>query len=265
MICKDIIKICDELAARRYAVDWDRKNDGLQFGNDNWKVSKIYLAVDVDDEVLEDAITQGADMIISHHPLIFGGINQINNDTAIGRRLLQMAEHRISYFAMHTNFDVACMADDAADHLGLLDRGVLEVTYTGEMGEEGIGRYGRLPQKMSVRDLCQLTKEKFCLDTVKVFGDLDREVERVAISPGSGKGMSEVALIQGAEVLITGDIDHHTGIDAVADGLCIIDAGHYGLEHIFIDYMKDVLDEKIDPAEKVEIIKAPLRHPFTVL
>ncbi len=265
MICDEILKLCEELAPVSYAIDWDRKNDGLQLGDRNWKVSRIYLALDATEEVIEDAIRSGADMLITHHPMIFGGINQINSDSSIGRRLLTLAENKISYIAMHTNFDVKCMADDAADYLGLTDRQVLEITTSEEEGPEGIGRVGSLPNKMTLAELCRLVKEKFGLDTVKVFGELDQEVERAAISPGSGKGMTEAALAVKADVLITGDIDHHTGIDAVADSLCIIDAGHYGLEHIFTDYMEAFLKDKIDPAEKIEIIKEPLKHPFLVL
>ncbi len=265
MICDEIIKLCEELAPLDYAMNWDRKNDGLQLGDRNWKVSRIYLALDASDEVIADALQKGADMLITHHPMIFGGINQINSDSSIGCRLLKLAEHKISYLAMHTNFDVACMADEAADYLQLRDRSVLETTLVDEEGEKGIGKVGRLPEKMTVRQLCEEVKKQFHLEQVKVFGDLDAEVERVAISPGSGKDMVGAALASHAELLITGDIDHHTGIDAVADSLFIIDAGHYGLEHIFTDYMYRFLKERLDDSEGIEVIKEPLKHPFKVL
>lgn len=265
MICDEIMKLCEELAPLDYAMGWDRKNDGLQLGDRSWKVSRIYLALDASDEVIEDALEKGADMLITHHPMIFGGINQINSDSLIGRRLLKLAEHKISYLAMHTNFDVACMADEAADYLQLADREVLETVLTDEEGEKGIGKVGRLPKKMTLRALCEEVKKQFCLDNVKVFGDLDAEVERAAISPGSGKDMTGPALVAHADVLITGDIDHHTGIDAVADSLFIIDAGHYGLEHIFTDYMYRFLKDRLDPSEGIEVIQEPLKIPFFIV
>ncbi len=265
MICDEIIKLCEELAPLDYALEWDRKNDGLQLGSREWKVSRIYLALDASDEVIDDVIEKKADMLITHHPMIFGGINKINSDSSIGRRLLKLAEHKVSYLAMHTNFDVACMADEAADYLQLRDREVLETTLVDEKGEKGIGKVGRLPEKMTLRQLCEEVKRQFGLDNVKVFGNLDAEVERVALSPGSGKDMVGAALAAKAEVLITGDIDHHTGIDALADSLFIIDAGHYGLEHIFTDYMYRFLKGRLDPSEKIEVITEPMKHPFLVL
>jgi putative NIF3 family GTP cyclohydrolase 1 type 2 len=87
-------------------------------------------------------------------------------------------------------------------------------------------------------------------------------VQQVAISPGSGKSEVEAALKAGAEVLITGDIDHHTGIDAVAQGLCIIDAGHYGIEHIYIDYMAQFLREI---APHLSVVTAKKQEPFWII
>ena len=98
--------------------------------------------------------------------------------------------------------------------------------------------------------------------SVKVFGDPKKELCVAAISPGSGKSEIGNAIAKGADVLITGDIDHHEGIDAVARGLCIIDAGHYGLEHIFIRYMKEYLEKS---CEGVEIIAQQITFPFWVI
>ena len=87
-------------------------------------------------------------------------------------------------------------------------------------------------------------------------------MQRVAICPGSGKGMTELALEKNADVLVTGDIGHHEGIDAVAQGLAIIDAGHYGLEHIFIEDMANYLSEHL---AGVEVEKAEICHPYSIL
>ena len=115
---------------------------------------------------------------------------------------------------------------------------------------------------MSVKDVCELIKLNFHLSNVKVFGSMQCMVERVAISPGSGKSMIDIALQKDAELLITGDIDHHDGIDARQEGLCIIDAGHYGLEHIFVEDMAAYLSERFP---ETEIIRAPHEEPFSVV
>ena len=115
---------------------------------------------------------------------------------------------------------------------------------------------------MTLRECCELVKERFGLDTVKVFGNLQKDVRRIAISPGSGKSMIPAALEKKADVLITGDIDHHTGIDAVAQGLAVIDAGHYGIEHIFIEDVAGYLGSRI---AGVTVEKEKIRSPFVVL
>ena len=107
-----------------------------------------------------------------------------------------------------------------------------------------------------------MCKETFAISSVKVFGEPEQKVSRIAVSPGSGKSEVNNAIAAGAQVLITGDIDHHTGIDAVARELAIIDAGHYGLEHIYVEYMKQFLQE-IAPELIVEA--APAKEPFWVL
>jgi putative NIF3 family GTP cyclohydrolase 1 type 2 len=115
---------------------------------------------------------------------------------------------------------------------------------------------------MSLRECCELVKEKFQLDGVKVFGDLDKKVKCVAISPGSGKHMTELALEKGADVFVTSEIDHHEGIDAVSQGMAIIDAGHYGLEHIFVEDIAGFLQAM---QKDLEVFVAPKAHPFQLI
>ena len=174
--------------------------------------------------------------------------------------MVKLLQHDISYYAMHTNYDVLGMAELSGEILGLQHGDVFEVT--DEENHIGIGRIGDLKQDMSLEECCRLVKDAFAIPTVKLFGDKETVVKRAAISPGSGKKMSETALQKGADVLITGDIDHHEGIDAMAQGLAIIDAGHYGLEHIFIKDMVEYLEKYTN---NVIIEKAEIIHPFQVI
>ena len=111
MKCSEIIKILETLSPRSMACDWD--NPGLLAGRSGKEVKTIFLAVDATDSVIEQAEQAGADMILTHHPLIFKGIKQVSDQNFIGRRVLRMIQDDISYYAMHTNFDAApgCMAD----------------------------------------------------------------------------------------------------------------------------------------------------------
>lgn len=263
MDCRRVMGILEELSPTCYAEKWD--NVGLLVGRKSKEVNTIFVALDATDDVIKAAIECEADMLITHHPLLFSPIKSVRADDFIGRRILTLAKHDISYYAMHTNFDVMGMADAAADEIGLVEREVLDVTYEDEIGTEGIGRIGRLSGDFTLVELCELVKERFNLDSVKVYGefdDSDRLMDVCAIVPGSGKSMIDVAIEKGADVLITGDIDHHAGIDALARGLCIIDASHHGLEKIFVPYMEDFLRDELP---EVKVYTSELTAPFRVI
>ncbi|MEF2735262.1 MAG: Nif3-like dinuclear metal center hexameric protein, partial [Blautia sp.] len=137
----EIIKSIEKKYPVSFAESWD--NSGFLVGDADWEVKKIFLALDVTDETLEMAVKAGADMMITHHPLIFSGMKQVTAGNFIGRRLIKLIENHICYYAMHTNFDVLGMADLSADLLNLKDRQVLEVTWQEEGRSEGIGRVGK--------------------------------------------------------------------------------------------------------------------------
>ena len=94
--------------------------------------------MDATDEAIEEAIANGADMLLTHHPMIFKGMKRVTQEDFIGRRIIRLIQNDMVYYAMHTNFDVMGMADLAADYLGISDTRVLEITSVSETGEEGL-------------------------------------------------------------------------------------------------------------------------------
>ena len=248
----------------RYPADmaehWD--NVGLLVGDDEAEVHHVLLALDLTEKTLDEAISAGADMIITHHPMIFEGQKKMNNHSFTGRRILKLIRNRIQYYAMHTNYDVLGMAELSADYLKLTDREVLSVTAHTEQGEEGFGRVGMLPEQMTLRECGDFVKKALALHDLRVYGNPDCLVQKAAVCTGSGKSMIPDALAKGAQVYVTGDIDHHTGIDAVAAGLPIIDAGHYGTEYIFMEAMKKKLSQKFP---KLQISCAEIKSPYITL
>ena len=118
----------ERLAPLSYSCQWD--NPGLLAGRGEKEVSKILIALDATDEVVDLAETKKADLLLTHHPLIFKPVKTVNDQDFIGRRLIKMIQADISCYAMHTNFDIAPggMGDLAAEKLGLLDSIPLEVT-----------------------------------------------------------------------------------------------------------------------------------------
>ncbi len=259
----ELIDFFEEVAPRSSALDWD--NVGLLAGDTDWDIKRVYVALDATDAVVDEACAAGADLILTHHPLIFKSINRVVASEFVGRRIMKMIESHVAYFAMHTNFDIHHMGRLAEERLGLLHTIALDpCPIDGELDVNvGIGRIGSLmDESKSLADYSELVKEKFELPYVRVYGDHESMIHTVAISPGSGRGAIDAAVRGGADVLVTGDIDHHSGIDAVARGLCIIDAGHYGVEHIFIRYMAERLKETYP---ELDIISAPMTMPYDIV
>ena len=264
MVCKKIIEILQQQSPEGYACQWD--NVGLLVGSKEQEIKHIYVSVDATDEVIAQAIEEKADLLITHHPLIFKGLKKINDENFISRRVIELIKNDIVYYAMHTNFDIVGMADLAAERMQLQQAEVLQVTTSTVAGEVlGIGKVGDLSDEMTLEACVELTKKAFEVGEVKVYGYeayKEKMVKRIAICPGSGKSVVEDAIQAGAEVLITGDIDHHEGIDAAARGMTVIDAGHYGIEKIFVPYIKDYLEKQMP---EVKITAAAEREPFIYL
>ena len=256
MKCSEIITLLEQEYGKEYACDWD--NVGLLAGRRDKEVKKILLALDATDEVVEQAAEGDYDMLITHHPMIFGAIKRVTDEDMVGRRLLSLIRSDISYYAMHTNYDTRGMADLTARLLNLQECTVLEEVKDGE----GIGRVGVLPEEMTLRECAELVKRAYDIPNVKIFGNLEQKVHLAALCPGAGKSTMHNALQFGCDVYITGDIDHHTGIDAVDQGLCIIDAGHYGIEHVFTEDVKAYL-EKVLTGVHMDCV--PVKHPFAVI
>lgn len=260
MRCSEIITRLELLSPPSFAEEWD--NVGLLVGRLDQEIASVYVALDATDKVIEEAVANGADMIITHHPLIFSGLKSITEEDFVGRRIRKMIGENICYYAMHTNFDVLGMADAAAEELELSNPQVLHATFEDDISKEGFGRYGKLQRTMTLGECAEFVKRKFSISNVAVYGDLRTAVEIAAICPGSGKDFMEDAIKVGADVYITGDISHHAGIDATSQGLMIIDAGHYGIEKIFIPYMKDFLKKQISG---VKVFTEEAKNPFTVI
>lgn len=234
---KSIIDKLNNLAPEYLAKGWD--NIGLQIGSKNQHVSKILLALDATTNVIDEAINKKVDMIITHHPMIFSPLKNIISDTPNGNNIYKLIQNNISLYAMHTNFDTAFGGtnDILADKIGL---NKIEVINPDENGM-GIGRIGQTNNK-TVKELVEKLKNELKISHVRLVGDLDSKVDRVAICTGSG--MSLIQDIAGkADVFITGDVKFHEAQEARDLCVAIIDIGHYASENIAMPSIKRYLHE----------------------
>lgn len=255
MLCKEIISYLEDLSPTKYAEKWD--NVGLLAGSLQKEVSCVLIGLDATDELIDHAIQKKVDLIITHHPMIFSPIKRIVENDFIGKRMIKLIQNNISYYTMHTNFDVTVMAEAAAECLNLQ-----RVRILGDGNPEmGFGRIGQLAEVMTLQDCADYVKRCFGMEQVKIFGNLLEEIKFAAIVPGSGKSFIPYAIIENADVLITGDINHHEGLDANMQNLSIIDAGHYGIEHIFISLVSDYLKSKF---ADITIHSEPIQSPFVI-
>ena len=258
MTVNEVAILLEELAPIHYAQSWD--NVGLLVGSKDWRVHKVYIALDATEEVICHAIEEKADILITHHPLIFNSMNRIVENDYVGKRVMMLMEHHIAYYAMHTNYDVCRMGQLAEKKLALTQSVILEECIEGEQ-DKGIGRMGMLKESMNLQTLALIVKDAFHISNVKTFGEISTLLNIVAVLPGSGKDDIDLAVEKGADVFISGDIDHHSGIDAVEKGICVIDAGHYGIEHIFIE---DIALYLKGHTGTLEICTEPKNEPFMV-
>lgn len=275
MLCGDLIKILEKYAPIELAEGWD--NPGIQVGDLRQEVKKIMTALDATDMVIEQAIHERVDMLITHHPLLFKPVKKITEEDFIGRRIRKLIRNNISLYAMHTNCDIAKMADYSAFMLDLADAEPLgedvalsvELSRTEEFKNKnrmGIGKVGNLKEELTLEEFCEKIKRKFNIKYVRMSGDKETVIRRAAVCPGAGRDYIEDALAKGAQVLVTGDLGHHAVLDARARGLCLIDAGHFGTEVFMKEQLADALRGKEEiKLDGIQILVAEEEEPFKIL
>ncbi len=241
MNTKDIIKVIEDKYPVNLAYDWD--NVGLMIGSYNLPVKKVLIALDLTKKVLEEAINNKINLIITHHPFIFTPIMNINFDTVKGHMIKDLITNKITVYSMHTNFDCNLYGMNyvLATKLGLKNQEMLD-------DEEKIGVIGDLEEGINITDFIRMVKDKFNLPDVKYYGKEEKMIKKVGISGGSGSKHIGVAKRKNCDVYLTGDITYHTALDIHSLGLNVIDINHYA-ENVFTSYMKDFLNSNFSDLE----------------
>ena len=261
MKVKDIAYHIEKLCPKSLACEWD--NVGLLIGNAENEVTKILVTLDVDIFVVREAIDCGANLIVSHHPLMFNAIRRLTEQDASQKVLMELVKNDISLYSAHTNLDVAPdgLNDFLAKKLGFADTEILDLTgeYDGKIC--GFGRIFELDEPKKFIEIVNDCKNKLNLCAVRYCGDDDRKIKRIAVNSGGGTSSMNCCFEKNVDLFITGDFKYNVLRDACENNLAVIDAGHYNTEVIVKDLFFDYLSDKfgrdiiIKSRKNIDIVK----------
>ncbi|MGG5171479.1 Nif3-like dinuclear metal center hexameric protein [Pseudarthrobacter sp. J1738] len=255
----EILLAVEELWPESLAESWDKV--GLVSGHPGQEIKKICFAVDPTSAVIEDAIAAGADLLITHHPLLLKGVNSVAAVSAKGRAVHRLIESGTALLTVHTNGDAAVggVSDVLADALGLQDVEPLSAATQG-LPEEGIGRVGDLEDLMSLGDFAAKVYGLLpaVAGGVRVAGDRDGLIRRVALCGGAGDSLFDAVTASGADVYITADLRHHPASEArenaTNDRPYLIDVSHFASEWLWLPVAAQALENVLtDQGHNVEI------------
>ncbi|MCD8090805.1 MAG: Nif3-like dinuclear metal center hexameric protein [Clostridiales bacterium] len=248
--CKDVIAAMEEIAPTRLAYSWD--NPGLMTGDRETGVKKILVSLDIDDNVITEAIDKGANLIVTHHPMIFRPVKSVTTDDKTGRYLMRLIKNDIAVFSAHTNLDMSNIGTNAelAKLLGLKNTCFLMPS---EDGVYAMGRVGELEEKKSVEDFALFVKEKLGLKNM-VVSKAGEYVSKIGLCTGHGcdKEFLQAAAEKGCDGYVSGDIGYHEAQEALAMGISLFDGTHYGTETIVTKPVAEFLRSRFD----IEIIRS---------
>ncbi|MCF2661065.1 Nif3-like dinuclear metal center hexameric protein [Pseudoflavonifractor phocaeensis] len=247
---KEIYGFLDQLAP--FATQMDFDNAGFLVGRGAVQVERLLVALDITEEVAEEAAELGCQLIVSHHPVIFHPARSVTDETVTGRVLLGLAEQRIAAICAHTNLDAAQggVNDCLAAALELTEVGQLHQDGVDGQGRPyGIGRVGIAHRPgLTAGEYAAFVKEKLGAASVRFAGG-GRPVQTVAVGGGSCGSMLADALAAGCDTFVTADVKYDQYLEAKALGITLMDAGHYATENVACAPLAQQLARKFPEVE----------------
>ena len=238
-----ILKLIQSIAPFENSDSWD--NTGLIIGNGSKIVNRVLFALDLTEEILDEAIEEGFELIVTHHPIIFNPIHKITSDSRIGRLILKTIQNDLSVISAHTNLDKSFdngINRYIADQYDLKN---LEILIP-ETDTIGYGVVGTLSQPLDFDFFIEKTKSIFNTGHIKASNiNSSRKVSKLAISSGASADFIKSAIASRSDVFITSDLKYHEYQSVIGTDLILVDVGHYESESIFLEALKDHMDALI--------------------
>lgn len=210
---------------------WD--NCGFSVGDPGKEVKKALVALDCTEQVIDEAVELGCDIIITHHPLIFKGVKSVTPSSSVGRMITRAIKNDISIYSAHTNMD------KAADGVSALMAKRLALGDLEPLTQENLGLVGRLEKPLSGQDFVEFVKKSFGLQRVRISEPVDGKIEKVAVCGGSGSSFIGDAMAKGAQAYVTGDITYHNFY--CEKGFMVLDMGHFESEYDVVELFANIL------------------------
>ena len=260
----DILAQLNSSAPFDLAESWD--NVGLLVGDPAQQVQTILVGLDPTCNLVEEAIARGANIIVTHHPVIFHPLKTINSGEPEGRLLAMALSHSIAIIGCHTNLDSACrgVSDILGERLGLTD--LRPLIPSGAEESTGLGAIGRFEQPMVRKEFIQKVLETLELPSVQMVGTPPEFVENVALCGGSGSDFVSNAYQAGADVYLSAEIKHATAIWAKERDFCIIDGTHFATEYPAVSLLVNQLRQLFSNNDRINrVLQAKCeQHPFVI-
>jgi dinuclear metal center YbgI/SA1388 family protein len=238
----EVVQYLEQIAPLHLQEGYD--NAGLIVGSPEWKVTKAIICLDSTEVVIDEAIDSGANLVIAHHPIIFGGLTKITGANYIQKTIIKAIKNDIAVYAIHTNLDNVHehgVNEKICKKIGLSNCQILSP----KPGESNIGSgmIGELSEPMLTSNFLSHLKTSMSLNVIKHTELLHDKVSKVAVCGGSGSFLTQSAIDQGADVFISADFKYHQFFDANGQ-IVIIDMGHYESEYFTIELIKELLTDK---------------------
>lgn len=239
MTVNDILSCLEQAAPYELAESWD--NCGLLVGRGESKVRGVLCALDITPEVAAEAAERGCNLIVAHHPVIFGKLSRVTGSDPTGALVMYLIEHGIAAICMHTNMDCSPVGvnDLLAAQLGLL-----EVRSLGGGDSAQLGRIGVLYHPMELDAFVQHVKLSLGAGGVRVTAGGGESIRCVAVGGGACGDLMELAKQQGADAFVIGDANYHTMMHAQDVGIHLLDAGHFPTENAVVQGFRDLIAER---------------------
>ena len=239
-------KLC-EIIPTSLSCSWDR--DGLESCPEpDREVRRVLISLDTTNEVIDKAIAEGADLIVSHHPLFFGGLGNLNALTFDGARAVKLARHSIATMSFHTRLDAleGGVNDILAERMGLVN--------VETVGDERICRVGELPEETDVEVFARAVKESLSCGEGRreahiVICPAGKKVKKVGLVGGGGGDDIRVAAAEGADTYVTGELKHHERLSADDFGMNLLCAGHFFTEYPVCAFLERTVKQLCPDAE----------------